>query len=293
MLSVVKICGEALKRALKSLLVLAPAIVAVGGITGFIFWFANAWAGDNIMAIRGVIKSFMDLIGQDYNAFAPITSQTVLIYGYVISQPFFLLWGCLAYPVIDALSIYCWRETGRGNLPSPGKALNFAIGRYKKMVGPHAKAFITITLGMIIIVPGVLFGLQYAFVDAIAATDDKSKAPLQRSQKLTAGRRGRIALAWIPYALWYVPFQIVFMAESWQSTTPWLTMGWCILDMALLTVMELAMYGFYEQRIEDAKAARAKRLAAEGGAEDETEVVDTEVIEPEAEAAQQDTAGEE
>lgn len=291
MIGTVKILGEALKRTLKSLVVLAPAVALIGGVAGAIMWFANAWAGENIMAIRGVVKSLADLLGQEYNPYGPITSQTVLIYGYVLSQPFYLLWGCLAYPVLDALSIYCWRVTGRGELPSPGNALNFAIGRYKRMVGPHAKAFITITLGMIIIVPGVLFGLQYAFVDAITATDDKSQAPLQRSQKLTAGRRGRLALSWIPYALWYVPYQIVFLQEAWAAPTVWQAVGWGLLDMSLLAVMEMAMYGFYEQRIEDARKARERREEAERPAEDTeaTEVAqledegDTEVV-PQVEA---------
>ena len=283
MVNAVKIWGEALKRTLKSFVVLAPTVALVGGVAGAIMWFANAWAGDHIMDIRGVIKSFMDLIGQDYNAFSPITSQTVLIYGYVLSQPFYLLWGCLAYPVLDAVAIYGWRENGRGKLPSPAGAINFAIGRYRKMVGPHAKAFITITLGMIIIVPGVLFGLQYAFVDAITATDDKSKAPLQRSQKLTAGRRGRLALSWLPYALWYIPYQIVFLQEAWAAPTMWAAVGWGILDLSLLAVMEMAMYGFYEERIEDAKRARERRESQAAKNDDETDA--TEVVDDATEVA--------
>jgi len=281
MLASVKILAEAFKRTVKSLVVLTPAILVVGGVAGGIMWYANAWAGENIMTLRGFIKSVADLLGQDYNPYSPITSQTVLIYGYVLSQPFYLLWGCLAYPLLDAMSIYCWRKNGRGELPGLSGAVNFALGRYRKMVGPHAAAFITITLGMIIIVPGVLFGLQYAFVDAITATDDRSQAPLKRSQKLTAGRRGRIALSWIPYALWYVPYQIIFLQEAWQAPTMWQAIAWGVLDMALLAVMEMAMYGFYEQRIEDAKSARAQRKVLEGTGPDTDETDVQESMAPE------------
>ena len=183
-----------------------------------------------------------------------------------------MLWGCLAFPLIDAASIYTWRRLATGQPCSPKAALNWSIGRYGRMFGPHAKACLTISLGMVIIVPGILFGLQYAFVDAIAATDDKSQSPLKRSQKLTRGRRGRIMWTWLPYALWYLPAYLVFVYQAEAG----FTMGgvevsphvavllFGTLDVLLLAVMEMAMFGLYEQRIEDAQTAKARKEAAAG-----------------------------
>ena len=209
----------------------------------------------------------------------PMNPQSQLIYSELTKLVVGAIWFTITYPIIDAVSIYAWRRYSTGQDFSAKKALNWAIGRYGRMFGPHAKAFLTITAGMVIIVPGILFGLQYAFVDAITATDDKSKSPLKRSQKLTAGRRGRILRAWLPYAAWYLPAFLVFVYQAEAG----ITMGGveisphiCVLvfgtiDVLILQVMEMAMLGLYEERIGDAQRAKAAREAAEGKTDEATE----------------------
>jgi hypothetical protein len=253
--SVVGILGQSLARTLRGLPLLLPLSILVGGVGHWLMWQGGLFAVPHA---------------------DPSNPQSQLLYSELSKLGIGMVWGCLAFPLIDAVSIYTWRRMATGAEWSPKAALNWAIGRYGRMFGPHAKAFLTISLGMVIIVPGILFGLQYAFVDAIAATDDKSQSPLKRSQKLTRGRRGRIMWTWLPYALWYLPAYLVLVYQAEAGFTlggfevsPHLAViAFGTLDVLLLAVLEMAMFGLYEQRIADAQAAKARKDTAAGDAGD-------------------------
>ena len=149
-------------------------------------------------------------------------------------------------------------------------ALNWSLARYGRMFGPHAAAYLSITLGLIVIVPGILFGLMYAFTDAIAATDPKAKKPLARSQRFTRGRRRRITLTWLPYALfWYLPGGLWLIYEA-EGAGLLATIAFGAFYILLTQIQEMAMYHLYEERLTDARRARAAREAAEAAREAET-----------------------
>jgi len=262
--NVLGILGLAFARTGKAFPILFILSVLIGGLGHWLMWQAGVLA----------------LPHAD-----PSNPQSQLIYSELTKLAVGAIWFTLTYPIIDAVSIYAWRRFSTGQDFSAQKAINWAIGRYGRMFGPHAKAFLTITAGMVIIVPGILFGLHYAFVDAITATDDKSKSPLKRSQKLTAGRRGRIVRAWLPYAAWYLPAFLVFVYQAEAG----ITLGGveisphiCVLvfgafDVLILCVMEMAMFGLYEERISDAQRAKAAKEAAASDGSDATE--ETEIAE--------------
>ncbi len=238
--------GKAARRALSGWLVLLPLTALVGGGGHLIMWKAGVYAS-----------------GQ----FAETTQQSQLIWSELGKLAIGLFWGVVIYPFLDAASIYVWRAVGRGEAPGFKEAVNWSLNRYGRMFGPHAAAFLSISLGMVIVVPGILFGLMYAFTDAITATDERARRPLARSEKLTKGRRRRIALSWLPYAAWYLPayLYLVYAAEG-QGFLGVLVFG--TFDMFLLQVMEMTMFGLYEERIEDARKAleaRKAREAEEGG----------------------------
>ncbi|MCB9761527.1 MAG: hypothetical protein H6739_16910 [Alphaproteobacteria bacterium] len=238
------ILARATARTLGGLAVLLPLCLLVGGLGHVAMYYAG-------------------LLVQPFGGTNP---QTRFLYSELMKLVVGMGWGVLAFPLLDAATIYVWRQGERGEPVSPYKAFNWALSRYGRMFGPHAAAYITISLGMVIIIPGILFGLQYAFVDAITATDDQSKRPLARSQKLTAGRRGKIFRAWVPYAIWYVPayLWLVYEAEGMGALA---VLGFGTLDVLLLAVMEMAMFALYQERIDDARRAqqaRAELEAAEG-----------------------------
>jgi low affinity Fe/Cu permease len=164
-------------------------------------------------------------------------------------------WGVMLFievtlgPILAAMAIYAARTHSHGGELSFSKALNFALSRYGKIFKWHAIAMLTIQVGMIAIVPGVLFLLQYAFVDSILCLEDE-KWPLGRSAHLTKGRRGRIfGLVFV----WLMFTQIVGFAELWA-----LGMGTHVL-IALMSLAYLlniwvvmVFYTFYEDRTQKA-----------------------------------------
>lgn len=290
--NVLGILGQSFARTGKALPILFVLAVLIGGGGHWLMWQAGVLALPHADAGN---------------------PQSQLIYSELTKLFVGAIWFTLSYPVVDAVAIYAWRRFSTGQDFSSKKALNWAIGRYGRMFGPHAKAFLTVTAGMVIIVPGILFGLQYAFVDAITATDDKSKSPLKRSQKLTSGRRGRILLSWLPYAAWYLPAFLVFVYQAEAGITLGGTeisphicvMVFGTVDVLILCVMEMAMFGLYEERINDAKRAKEARDAAQaleggeqrsvasgldvdGDAETETEIVRSPDDETEVEGAEGD-----
>jgi len=250
--SALGILKTAVSRSLKGLGVLIPLTILVGGVGRLMMWQAGLFS----------VEAFVEPAQR-------LNPQVTMFASEIAKLVVQMFWGVLLFPIIDAASIYVWREVGKGKSAGFGSAMNWALVRYKRMFVPHAAAFLTITLGMTVLVPGVLFGLMYAFTDAIAATDPKAKRPVARSEKLTRGRRRRIALTWLPYALWGLPSSLlaVYYVEGlgWWAVA---LMG-CI-DMFLLQIMEMAMYGLYEERIEDARKAletKKAREQAEGDAE--------------------------
>lgn len=236
----IKLVGAAAAATAKSSLALLPLILLVGGLGHLLM----SW-GASLM---------VDIIKPTGQGELWTSELTKLFVG--------ILWFTFSKPIVDAAAIYCWRQLSRGGEVQAGKAWNWAIGRYSRMLKPHAAKFITVSAGLIIIVPGILFGLQYAFVHAISAMEDKPTGVLSRSQRFTDGRRGRIAFVWLAYVPWYMFYNVVAMyqVESWG----WYAVaGFGAIDVLLLTMMTMVMFSMYEERIADAQAAKARREAKE------------------------------
>lgn len=147
-------------------------------------------------------------------------------------------------PIFAAVAIFVARATpGSSSLYG---ALNFALNRYGRMFVPHLSAQLSIGIGMAIVLPGILFFLQYAFVDAIASLE-KEKWPLSRSKKLTKGRRRTLFLLVLPY---------VVIMQGWILVDLWaLKMGLLPLVLAELVVrlytfaLAIACYELYVDRV--------------------------------------------
>lgn len=147
-------------------------------------------------------------------------------------------------PIFAAVAIYVARATERG--ASLYGALNYALNRYGRMFVPHLSAQLSIGIGMAIVLPGILFFLQYAFVDAIAVLE-KEKWPLSRSKKLTKGRRRTLFLLVLPY---------VIIMQAWILVDLWaLKIGPLPLVLAELVVrlytfaLAIACYELYVDRV--------------------------------------------
>ncbi len=125
-------------------------------------------------------------------------------------------WGATVGALTAACTLYLWVQRERGQATSFYDALNFGLNRWGRMWKAHGRALLAVQLGMLVIVPGILFGLQYAFVDAIATLDAKEANPGERSRKLTARRRGLIFSTFAVFSLWWIPYQglLMFMLQD-------------------------------------------------------------------------------
>ena len=141
-------------------------------------------------------------------------------------------------PLLVAMVIYAARCHTHGQKASFTKALNFGLARYKHIFAWHAGAWLTIQLGMIVL-------LQYAFVDAILVLE-KERWPLARSAKLTKKRRGRIFMLVLP---WLIVTQVVGFAELWALQEGFVTLVLLMSSTYMLNLWVVtAFYMFYEDR---------------------------------------------
>ena len=142
-------------------------------------------------------------------------------------------------PILAACAVYVGRTAVEGKSGSLYKAVNFALSRYTRVFIPHFVAWLSITLGMIIIVPGVLFLLQYAFVDAVACMEEE-KSPLPRSKRLTKGRRKSLFLLALPW---------IALSQLWALSQSGLVMAAGDTVASMITfVMFVAFYLLYDER---------------------------------------------
>lgn len=112
-------------------------------------------------------------------------------------------------PIFQAGAAFAAFRHSRGKPGGTSLGLNFALSRYKRMLGPHARAWLRILIGIqLFLLPGIIFWNQLALVDAVAVFE-KSKDPLQRSRQLTKGYRRTIFLLAFPWLFYGIPALVI------------------------------------------------------------------------------------
>jgi len=154
-------------------------------------------------------------------------------------------------PILAAVAVYVGRQhVLQRKDGSIYKAINFALSRYKRVFLPHMGAQVSIQVGMIIIVPGVLFLMQYAFVDAIACLEEE-KSPLNRSKRLTRGRRKSIVLLFLP---WLFLSQVIGFVDLWAlSQSAWILIATKSAAVMVYFIMVVAFFMLYDERTRQKK----------------------------------------
>lgn len=128
-------------------------------------------------------------------------------------------WGSVVGAWAAPAQIYLWVMEEKRKAPSLYDAINYGLNRFGRVLKPHAAAFWLIALGNIIVVPAILFGLQFAFVDAIATLDKEENHPLARSRRLASFRRGTVFRVFLCALPWWIAYQLFVsfyaMGEAW------------------------------------------------------------------------------
>ncbi|MDP2315999.1 MAG: hypothetical protein Q8P41_24090 [Pseudomonadota bacterium] len=174
----------------------------------------------------------------------PTTGQQAMVVSQVAQTIWLTIWGCIVGSWAAPATLYLWVQHEKKRPTTLYEAVNFGLNRFPRVIKAHARALFIVQLGIIVIVPGILFGLQYAFVDAIATLDTQERDPLARSRKLTAGRRGTLFRTFAVFLVWWAPTQLG--GFFWlQGIGPWALALGGVVDALVLIAIDLCMVQYY------------------------------------------------
>ncbi len=197
---------------------------------------------------------------------ASMADKGALVAGEIPKMIVWTFWQGLVGAVGASASIYLWFQDAKGGATSLRESLNYALNRFGRVGRAHLKAFAIVFWGGQLFIPGLLFGLQFAFVDAVATLDDREAAPLERSRVLTRGRRGALARALIPAALWWIGYQLLFGFVLKDSGLLYYGIGG-MLDHLVNAFVDMVMAQLFVEEVRRRIAVAEKKKAASAAAD--------------------------
>ncbi len=176
-------------------------------------------------------------------------------------------------PLFTASAVFAGKRTQEGDPGTLYQALNFSLARYGRMFFWYLVVQLSVQFGLqLIILPGILFFQMYAFVVPVLCME-KEPWPLDRSKRLTRGRRRTIFLLLLPWLTIYVGFGILDLFGQVQALVSSVTgqaepsraamaVAWFIAE-GLRSLYEFwmtaALYFLYDDRLQRILAARGAR----------------------------------
>lgn len=201
-----------------------------------------------------------------FNDATHFSGRTQLFATQLAQLGLFTVWGCIVGAWAAPAQIYLWVQREKGQPVTLYDTVNYGLNRFSRVLGPHAWAFGWIQVGSIIIVPQILLGIQYAFVDAIATLDRVEPDVPGRSRRLTANRRRTIFMSFLPMIVWWLPYQLVGFYLGWNAS-PLYSFGLGTMDHLVLIFLDLVMVQYYLdifRNRSDQPAPTAVQLSASG-----------------------------
>ncbi len=194
-----------------------------------------------------------------------IDSQQAPLFAMMLSDFPVMAWSCVVGAFAAAVVIRIYLQDSEGNDVSLGDAVNFGLARWRRVIVPYTLMVVFIWIGSIVIIPGILYTLFWAFVPAVAVLDPEVRQVLRRSSLLTRGRRGRIFRTYLLFIPWW----------GWYATLgPFILLNthWGLRHVAatcnefLGFVIAMALLQLYLERMREVEALLAKREAEKAGA---------------------------
>ena len=171
---------------------------------------------------------------------------------------FMLGYKAILGPIVSMLVVVYARAFALKSNMNFSTALNFALKRYGSVFLPYLLAMLSIQIGMIIIIPGVMFMMQYAYVDAVA-TLEKEAHVLSRSKLLTKSRRKSLIILILPYIL--LGQVIQFVEFGYAESKEILIAANAVYEGLLLIIMATFYMLYHERTALIAQYREAKRLS--------------------------------
>ncbi|MSQ01156.1 MAG: hypothetical protein EXR71_04575 [Myxococcales bacterium] len=213
----------------------------------FSVFFANLEIALVIALISGGVGFWLtDMIGTSAVEGQDIRDPKMqLIAATLVQSALLCFWALVVGAWAAPAQIYLWVQREKGLPATLAGAVNFGLNRWSRVAFAHFRAYLAVVLGNIIVVPGIIFGIQFAFVDAIATLDAKEKHPLRRSARLTSVRRRAIVGTMLVFLFgWWLWFQLglVFFLPSLPV---WGKVALGTIDHLVLVLVDLCMVQFY------------------------------------------------
>jgi hypothetical protein len=197
-----------------------------------------------------------------------LAGQALLVASTLFQSFLLCLWAGSVGAWAAPAQLYLWVQREKQQVATLVGAMNYGLNRVSRVAWPHFLAYSLVVLGNIVIVPGIIFGLMFAFVDGIATLDPQEKRVLARSSRLTSSRRGSIfrvmLVAFIGWWLWF-QLGLVFFVPTMPM---WAKFGVGTFDHLVLVWIDLCMVQFYLDMFRKAPAAPAAAPALPSGTEE-------------------------
>ena len=128
--------------------------------------------------------------------------------GGLLAQPFRMALGFVLLPFVNAVWVLSAESKRSGS--ETGSVLSKAGSRLADFGAVFGAKQLVVTLGMQVIVPGVYYALQFAFVEMVALLRPDSAA-MRRSKLLTRGIRIKLFRM---FAVWFCLYMSIFLAVA-------------------------------------------------------------------------------
>lgn len=184
-----------------------------------------------------------------------------------------LVWASFGGAAAAIVWVRAGDAASRGEPVDAGQILAEVPRRTLEIAAPHGARIQIVSIGFQVILPGIFYALQYAFVDMVAVLDPQRSA-LRRSGQLTWGMRGRLFRMFLIYWLvtGFASLGLAMLIDGGQLSQRFTEMlmnptGFSLpvlvaqeLMWALGTwVLTLALLVLYQEREAQVRAKRALR----------------------------------
>jgi uncharacterized membrane protein len=101
-------------------------------------------------------------------------------------------------PIATAATLYVISRDYLGQSAGAGEALQFAVGRFGRLLWASFLAGIIIGVGGLLCIPAFIFMVWYIFVGQVVVMENLGgEKALNRSKELTSGHRWRVFAVWL------------------------------------------------------------------------------------------------
>lgn len=185
-----------------------------------------------------------------------------------------LLWSSVAGAALAVGHVHLGAAARDGEKMSMGTVLGHMGERTVDVAAPHGAQVHAVTIGIQVVLPGVYYALQLAFVDMVAVLEP-DKPALRRSGQLTWGMRSRLFqmfLLWVLVTLGLDVLTGLLLEDTdtlWQSIVDprVLQLHTHIITQVIWAVtswwLQMSLLAMYFERLERARARAAEKASAQ------------------------------